>query len=165
MFVHLKSIACATLVELSQQQLGGIMYPWLWFWAPQVHFPWSGALSQNIAPNTTWFSDLIEPGSGNARIEQQAFAVASYGKQLGLLTEGLIGVAEQTKELSPEASKSLDRLREIKASIEAIKVAEYESAAARLASEVQAIRARGGAEYERLAQSLLPLLSNKGAIV
>ena len=67
------------------------MHPWLWFWAPQIHFPWSGSLAQNIAPNTSWFSDLIQPGAGNARIEAQAFATASYGKQLGLITDVLLG--------------------------------------------------------------------------
>lgn len=66
------------------------MYPWLWFWAPQVHFPWSGAVSQNIEPNTTWFSSLIKPGAGNAQIERRAFEVASYGRQFGLITEVLL---------------------------------------------------------------------------
>lgn len=139
------------------------MYPWLWFWAPQVHFPWSGAVSQQIEPNTSWFSDLIKPAAGNAEIERQAFAVASYGRQLGLLTEVLIDVAEKTEELSPEAAKSLERLRMIKTSIESIKHAEYETAASRLALEVQAIQRRGGEEYEKLSQRLLPLLSSARA--
>jgi hypothetical protein len=138
------------------------MYPWLWFWAPQIHYPWSGALSQNIHPNTSWFSDLIRPGAGNAGIERQAFSVASYGKQLGLITEVLIGVVEQIKSLSPEAAASLARLREIKASIDAIKDSEYGDAAMRLAADVRTIRARGGVEYERLSQALLPLLSRSG---
>jgi len=138
------------------------MYPWLWFWAPQFHFPWSGAVSQRIEPNTTWFSDVIKPGAGNAKIEEQAFAVASYGKQLGLLTEVLIGLAEQTKKLSPEAARSLARLREIKASIDAIKHDEYEVAASRLASDVQAARSRGGEEYAMLSKRLRPLLPKAG---
>lgn len=135
------------------------MNPWLWFWAPQIHFPWSGPVSQQIEPNTTWFSDLIEPGAGNAEIEKQAFAIASYGKQLGLITEVLISVAEQARELSPQASGSLERLREIKASIERVKHAEYDASAERLAAEVLAMRSRGGEEYARLSQRLLPLLS------
>ena len=49
------------------------MYPWLCFWAPQIHFPLSGSLAQNIEPNTTWFSDLIKPPAGDARIEEKAF--------------------------------------------------------------------------------------------
>lgn len=139
------------------------MFPWLWFWAPQVHFPWSGAVSQDIHPNASWFSDLIKPGAGNAEIEQQAFSVASYGKQLGLITEVLIGVAEQAKTLSPEAAASLARLREIKSSIDAIKDSEYDDVAKRLAADVRSIRDRGGAEYERLSQTLLPLLPGSDA--
>lgn len=135
------------------------MFPWLWFWAPQLHFPWSGSVAQNIEPNTTWFSDHIEPGAGNARIERQAFSVASYGKQLGLLTEVLIEIAEQSQKLSPEASKSLDRLREIRSAIEAVKDVEYEASVERLAAQVRSIRDHGGAPYESLSQRLLPLLS------
>jgi hypothetical protein len=25
-----------------------IVYPWLWFWAPHFHFPWSGSVAQQI---------------------------------------------------------------------------------------------------------------------
>jgi len=139
------------------------MFPWLWFWAPQVHFPWSGAVSQDIRPHTTWFSDLIPPGSGNARIEQQAFAVASYGRQLGLITELLIELAERGGPLSPEAQKSLERLCEIRAEIDVIKATEYGATAARLADEVRAVQARGGAEFEQLARRLRPMLGQDGA--
>jgi 1-aminocyclopropane-1-carboxylate deaminase/D-cysteine desulfhydrase-like pyridoxal-dependent ACC family enzyme len=120
-------------------------------------------VSQNIEPKTdAWFSDLITPESGNAEIERKAFAVASYGKQLGLLTDVLIEMAEQAA-LSPDGSRSLERLREIKASIDEIKESTYRSHVSQLTSEVQALRARGGAEYEQLSQSLLPLLANPGA--
>jgi hypothetical protein len=132
------------------------MIPWLWFWAPQVHFPWSGAVSQHIDPTTTWFSDHIAPQAGNPAIEAQAFAVASYGKQLGLLTELLIGVAEEQRALSPQATRALDRLKAIQAEIEAIKAREYDATADRLAAEVQALRARSGRAFERLAAAVAP---------
>ena len=35
------------------------MYPWLWFWAPQFHFPFSGSVAQRIEPDTRWFFDGI----------------------------------------------------------------------------------------------------------
>jgi len=140
------------------------MYPWLWFWAPEIRLPWSGPVSQNIEPKTdSWFSDMIPPESGDAEVEQRAFAVASYGTQLGLLADVLIEVAMQAKPVSPEASKSLARLREIKESIDEIKEAKYRSAVTQLTSEVQAMRERGGPEYEELSRSLLPLLADKGA--
>ena len=98
------------------------MYPWLWFWAPQWHLPWSGDVSLNIHPDTDWFSQNIkEEGAGNASIERRAFAIASYGKQLGLITEILIAVAEQQSDLSNEAATSLERLKKIKAAIEMLK--------------------------------------------
>jgi hypothetical protein len=59
------------------------MYPWLWIWAPQLHFPWSGGVAQRIEPNANWFFDSISGQPGNAKIEKKAFGVASYGKQLG----------------------------------------------------------------------------------
>jgi len=134
------------------------MVPWLWFWAPQFHFPWSGSVAQHIEPNTTWFSDLIQPGAGNARIEEKAFATASYGKQLGLITEVLIDVAQGVAALSPEATKSLQSLQTIKTRIDAIKSAEYAAAAAGLVEQIEAMRARGGAEYDSVVQRLRPLL-------
>ena len=90
------------------------MYPWLWFWAPQLHLPWSGNVAQRIDPNTRWFFQGIDPSAGDADIEEKAFSVASYGRQLGLITEILIEVAE--------------------------------------------LRLKGGGEYTRLAEKLLPLL-------
>ena len=54
------------------------MFPWFWFWAPQVHFPWSGAVTQRINPNLSWFSDLIEPGAGDPEVERKAFGAPPY---------------------------------------------------------------------------------------
>ena len=135
------------------------MFPWFWFWAPQVHFPWSGAVTQRINPNLSWFSDLIAPGTGDPEIERKAFGVASYGKQLGLLTEVLIGVAEQNPALSPQAADSLARLREIKAEIDSVKAVHTRDAAQRLVAEVEALRRHGGEDFAQLSRQLLPLLA------
>lgn len=99
------------------------MYPWLWLWSPQIHFPWSGSVAQDIHPDTNWFTAHIQGGAGDADVERGAFAVASYGKQLGLITEVLLAVAEQQAALAPEADAALDRLRKIKTAIDAIKPA------------------------------------------
>ena len=139
------------------------MYPWLWFWAPQIHFPLSGSLAQNIEPNTTWFSDLIKAPAGDARIEEKAFSVASYGKQLGQITEVLLELTKNSELTSPQATQSLVSLRRIKASIDAIKEAEYESSATRLIAELSAARERGGAHYARLVEQLRPLLAEASA--
>ena len=133
------------------------MFPGLWIYAPQVHFPWSGAVAQQIAPDTHWFFSGIRPGAGDARIEEQAFGVASYGKQLGLITEVLLALAQESPPASAKAQESIDKLKTIQAAIERLKSAEYERVAVSLAEQV--IRQRGGAKAKALEARLRPLLS------
>lgn len=134
------------------------MFPWLWFWAPQVHFPWSGSVAQHIAPDTDWFFGAIRPGAGDGRIEQQAFGVASYGKQLGLITEVLLDLAQQAPKASARAQASIERLRQIQAAIEDIKAAECERVAEAVVEQVRTIRRQGGARAKALEARLRPLL-------
>jgi hypothetical protein len=138
------------------------MYPWLMNWAPQVHFPWSGNVAQEIAPSTTWFSDLITPQAGNARIEQKAFGVASYGKQLGLINEVLLSLVEQSSaqagKLSPETQASIAKLKDIQAGIDAIKLREYEADAEHMVEQIAELRAHGGEAYAAMLRKLAPLL-------
>jgi hypothetical protein len=131
------------------------MFPWLWFYAPQLHFPWSGAVAQQIAPDTHWFFSGIQPGAGDARIEEQAFGVASYGKQLGLITEVLLALAQESPPASAQAQESIDKLKTIQAEIERLKSTEYERVAESLAAQVMAIRRRGGARAKALNAKLL----------
>lgn len=109
------------------------MFPWLFFYAPQWQFPFSGSVAQRIEPQTQWFFDAIDPGAGNGRIERQAFEVASYGRQLGLLAEVLVDLAEQLPPRSVEAGESLQRIKDIQSQIEAIKARD----AASLVSDVE----------------------------
>jgi hypothetical protein len=134
------------------------MFPWLWLFAPQVHFPWSGSVAQHIAPDTDWFFAGIPAAAGDARIERQAFEVASYGRQLGLLTEVLLDLAAQTPPRSAQARESLARLQAIRAEIEGLKQADHERVAEALADQVRAIQRRGGARAEALNRRLQPLL-------
>jgi hypothetical protein len=135
------------------------MFPWLWLYAPQFHLPWSGAVAQQIAPDTHWFFSGIRPGAGDARIEEQAFGVASYGKQLGLITEVLLALAQESPPASAKAQESIDKLTTIQAEIERLKTAEYERVAVSLAEQMTAIRQRGGARAKALEARLrqLPL--------
>jgi hypothetical protein len=135
-----------------------MMFPWLWFYAPQLHLPWSGAVAQQIAPDTHWFFGGIRPGAGDARIEEQAFGVASYGKQLGLITEVLLALAQQSPQASAQAQESIDKLKAIQAEIERIKTSEYERVAASLAEQVRDIRQRGGGKAKALDARLQALL-------
>ena len=135
------------------------MFPWLWFWAPQVHLPWSGDVAQRVAPTTHWFFQGIRPGAGHPRIEEEAFDVASYGKQLGLITELLLDLSRRSDGTpSKEAAEAQDKLVEIARRIEAIKGQEYVRDADALERQLREARRRGGDEFEQLAARLRPLL-------
>jgi hypothetical protein len=105
------------------------MFPWFWLWSPQVHFPWSGSVSQDIHPETNWFSENIKGKSGNADIERTAFAIASYGRQLGLIIDVLIAQTEENSNLqNPEAKEALRKLKDIKTAIDAVKIVQQKKA-------------------------------------
>lgn len=131
-----------------------------WNWAPQIHFPWSGGVMQQIDPDLTWFSHWITPGAGNAAIEEKAFnSVASYGKQLGLITEVLLALVDESHMAAEPAA--VDELRRIQSRIEMLKNVEYTLANDQIVSQVNKIRERGGSELRELATQLLPLLTDK----
>lgn len=90
-------------------------------WAPTLHLPWSGAVAQQIDPDISWFFKGINPAAGRGDIEEQAFALASYGKQLGLLTQVLLDLAQQTAPSTPQARDALEQLQWIAQGIERIK--------------------------------------------
>lgn len=97
------------------------MFPWLWVWAPQWRFPLGGDVAQDIEPRLDWFFNGIKPQAGDARIEAQAFEVASYGDQLGVITRLLIEMAERLPASEQATSAPLQELRTIHKRIEAIK--------------------------------------------
>ncbi len=97
------------------------MFPWFWLWAPQVRLPFSGDVAQDIEPRLDWFFNGIKPQAGDARVERQAFEVASYGDQLGAITALLLEWAERLPADAQQRSKPLQELRAIHKRIEAIK--------------------------------------------
>ena len=97
------------------------MYPWFWSWAPRIQLPFSGALSQWVEPNTDWFFGSIPPQAGIGDVEKKIFDVASYGRQLGLITEVLLASVREESLESEEARRSLARLKRIQADIENVK--------------------------------------------
>lgn len=72
------------------------MYPWINPWLSMFKTPWSGDLSQDIAPVTSWFSPQLEFNfAGNKKIEADIVAeAASYGRQLGILSKAVMELAE-----------------------------------------------------------------------
>jgi hypothetical protein len=97
------------------------MNPWFFFWAPQLTMPFGGSVAQRIEPDTQWFFNGIPPTAGDPAIERKAFDVASYGRQLGLITEVLVDLAGQTPPKTAKGQKSLKRLRDIQLRIEQVK--------------------------------------------
>ena len=130
------------------------MYPWLWLWAPHVEFPLSGNVTQDIEPVANLFAKSRDPDAGSPKIEQKAFEVASYGKQLGLITEVLIQIAEEALPAKGKANKSLQRLKAIAVEIEKVKNSEYDAELDAIERKITAIRRRGGARSQTLSRLL-----------
>lgn len=140
------------------------MMPWLWFYAPQLHLPWSGDVAQRIAPSTRWFFDGIRPEAGDGEVERQVFEQASYGKQLGWITEVLTDLAAQRPPQTPQGRASLQRLQALRETVERIKRDERERRLSDLVEAVAALRRQGGPEFEALAGRLRPLLDGARTI-
>ena len=85
------------------------MIPSLWFWAPQFHYPLSGAVQQRIDPD--WFFGAIPTQAGNGAIEKKAFDLASYGSQLGWITEVLLADDPEAKVPPAKAAEARVKLR------------------------------------------------------
>ncbi len=87
-----------------------------WKWWPDINFNLpSGDVTQDILRE--WFSQRFEFNfAGNPQIETEAIAkVASYGRQLGILTEAVLEIAGKRE------GDSLERLEQLAKDIEAIK--------------------------------------------
>lgn len=135
------------------------MFPWVWFWAPQLQLPWSGDVTQRIEPDTQWLFGSIAPTAGNGAIERRVFEdVASYGKQLGLLTEVVLGLAEHGQALPDEVQDTLRRLRDIQARVEEVKRDEYRADERRLTEWLARLKRDHAEEYAGARQRLLAAL-------
>ncbi|WP_420013464.1 hypothetical protein [Tateyamaria sp.] len=104
------------------------MFPF--FFAPRFEYPLSGDVTQAIAPS---FGDI----EGVPEVEHEVItSVASYGKQLGKLTEAMLAVAEKVGLEGPE----IDDLREISSGVKEAK-----------GRALEAVRARAEKAAERVA--------------
>ena len=95
------------------------MIPSLWFWAPQFHYPLSGAVQQRIDPD--WFFGAIQSQAGNGAIEKKAFDVASYGSQLGWITALLLADDAEAKVPPGKVDDARKKLRDAYKKIEEVK--------------------------------------------
>jgi hypothetical protein len=93
------------------------MNPWLFPWWGLFKWPLSGDVTQDIAPITSLLSPQFEFNfAGNRRIESEVIAdVASYGKQLGILSEAVMELADGKKGVAIDRLKKLtDQIEEVK---------------------------------------------------
>jgi gas vesicle protein len=126
------------------------MFPWVFNWSPVVHWPLSGPVRQLIAPETDWFFGRIRPEQGDARIEQRVVEdVASYGRQIGLISELLVELAGDA-ELSAQGRETLDRLKGIAKQVDEVKQDEQRQRRERLKQELQALQTRDAEDFRRL---------------
>ncbi|HXE46876.1 MAG TPA: hypothetical protein VN663_00810 [Ramlibacter sp.] len=142
------------------------MYPWFWYWAPQVHFPWSGCVAQRIEPDNRMFFDAIPVEAGNGKVEKEIFDVASYGHQLGLITEVLLSQASQDAIVPDQAEQSLADLKKVYAKIKAVKRRNKDELARSAIAVLKRLEKSDRAELERvLAQfpERTPLLTHQSA--
>ena len=95
------------------------MIPWFWYWAPQFHFPFSGSVTQRIEPD---FFSNIRARAGDGDVEREAVDIASYGRQLGLITEVLLSQAEPAVVPRAKGEESLTRLKDIHVQVEQVKL-------------------------------------------
>lgn len=79
--------------------------------------PLSGDVTQDINPVTSWLSPQFEFNfAGNRQLESKVVSqVASYGKQLGVVTDALVELAQG------EQGKALKKLQQMQADIEQLK--------------------------------------------
>jgi len=130
------------------------MFPWFWVWAPQVHFPWSGSVAQQIDPSLGWFFGAIRPRAGDASVERDAFEVASYGKQIGLLTEALLGQSDNSGVAPAQASLALERLEEIRLKIESLKTQKRAASLESLTEQLEDLRRTQPEAFGRITERL-----------
>ncbi len=98
------------------------MYPWLFLWAPQYHFPWSGAVKQEISPETIW--GAIPANAGDGAVEEDVFKLAaSYVKQIGILSDIVQSLTDEVagKPRTGKAVHATAQLNKTVKDVEAIK--------------------------------------------
>ncbi|MFZ2973858.1 MAG: hypothetical protein WA049_14575 [Ferribacterium limneticum] len=138
--------------------------PWQTVWAPNLNFPWSGSVAQKIEPSTSWFFGAIDPDAGDARMEKKAFEKASYGRQLGLITEILLALAKESTKIDRSKESPLSRLTEIKDAIEEIKKKEASSTADNIEERLKWLKKTNKLEFELLAGRIKSILGDTAGL-
>lgn len=107
------------------------MFPWTFYRDLYYRFPFSGDVAQRIEPEIDWFFGKIPPEAGDAEVEKAVFSqIAAYGKQLGILTDVVLALADQLPGDGLKNHKALEQLQAMRQRIEKIKADKKEQARA-----------------------------------
>jgi hypothetical protein len=120
---------------------------------PWLKLPGSGDVWQKVTNVTDWFSPKFEMNfAGDPGIEEEVNkTVASYGRQLGILTEAVIALADPTQPKAVVDLKSaIDRLKGFQAEIEAIKKRRAPELEDQIIDAVTRLKASDPDAYKRL---------------
>ena len=122
------------------------MFPWMNPWLYAFKAPWSGDVDQNIAPVTSWFSPELEFNfAGSKAIESEVVAqVASYGKQLGMLSEAVMEIAEG------KPGQSLKDLKKLMTEIDKIKDKHKEALSAKTRSMLDDLKKEDPESFNKI---------------
>jgi hypothetical protein len=122
------------------------MFPWIWVYAPNVTWPLSGAVDVSLDA----FFRGIQPGAGVPAIEKRVFEQASYGKQLGWLTDVVVDALGPETLTSAAAKGSLTSLKKLHSKIETIKNEHRQDRAAAAIALLDQMQADSPEELKRL---------------
>jgi hypothetical protein len=122
------------------------MNPWLFPWWGLLKGPFSGDVTQDISPVTSWLSPQFEFNfAGNRRIESEVMAdVASYGKQLGILSEAVLEIADGSK------GEAVERLKKLVDQIDTIKNQHEDRLEQKVKADLDLLKRQNPKTLERL---------------
>ncbi|NND07977.1 MAG: hypothetical protein HKN87_16480 [Saprospiraceae bacterium] len=120
------------------------MNPWLIPWWGFLKGPLSGDVVQDMT--TSWLSPQFEFNfAGNRRIETEVVAdVASYGKQLGIISEAILELAQGKQ------GEAIKRLETVMADIEKVKKRHKEKLDQKIKAQLDQLKREDPKAMERL---------------
>jgi len=122
------------------------MNSWLFPWWGLFKGPLSGDVTQDISPITSLLSPQFEFNfAGNRRIESKVVAdVASYGKQLGILAEAMLELADGQK------GDAVKKLQELTDQIDEVKQQHKDSLEKKVKADLEQLAQHDSDALQRL---------------
>ena len=126
------------------------MNPWLFPWMGTYKWPLSGDVNQDISPMTRWLSPQVEFNfAGDRQVESEVIAeVASYGKQLGILSEAILEIANDEK------GEAVKRLESLVAQINQVKEKQSRSLEQRVRGDLETLKSEDPQAFRKVLEDL-----------